>query len=472
MKKIIILVLAISMLLFTSCNKYEIPDSTKADSNSFPDYQYNQEKVQGHSGATKIAVADNGYYHIINNTLYFYNISSDINLPMCSKSKCEHNSKDCDAYVKGTDTRTGTFECNCMGEKVMYYNNHIYCVEVTKDRDYYLYQYDSSFNNKTKVARLASVKDDNTSVTGAQVCMISNGYLYFYITYIDSDYVKNDYVALFKPCRIELKENSSVETLGEFHFPGDYAFEAGNNNGFGIYLSNDNIYFYAGGTARFYGKYDNVRYYVAKYNPNDKQYSDLWSYKGDSKADVFANNIGYVNSSSSGDYVCMDDYGYFYIPMSSNGSSTDTNSIVKVNFEKKSCDVIYTTSLESLFSIKYDKDTLYFFESQSGTDAKALLTAVDLNGAVKAQYELQFDEHILSINQGSIDISGSDIAIYGMDDRYILIATDAGKFKGLSSNITANVVENISVTAVGVINKQDYLSGNNVSKKQIYEYTR
>ena len=43
----------------------------------------------------------------------------------------------------------------------MYYNNHLYCIEVTKDRDYYLCQYDATFGNKERITKLASVKDED-----------------------------------------------------------------------------------------------------------------------------------------------------------------------------------------------------------------------------------------------------------------------------------------------------------------------
>ena len=69
-----------------------------------------------------------------------------------------------DAYVSTINTENGTFECNCMGEKIMYYNGSIYCIEVTKDRDYYLYQYDSTFSNRKQVTRLASIKDEQLMV--------------------------------------------------------------------------------------------------------------------------------------------------------------------------------------------------------------------------------------------------------------------------------------------------------------------
>ena len=60
---------------------------------------------------------------------------------------------------------------------------------------------------------------------------------------MDADYAKNGYIAPFYICRIRLESNSSREVLGEFQFPGDYAMRAGQNNGFGVYLSDNNIYF-------------------------------------------------------------------------------------------------------------------------------------------------------------------------------------------------------------------------------------
>ena len=62
--------------------------------------------------------------------------------------------------------------------------------------------------------------------------------------------------------------------------------KAGQNNGFGVYLSDNNIYFYAGGTARMYFSDNNVQYRVSKYDVSKGQYTGKWTNKGDDREDV------------------------------------------------------------------------------------------------------------------------------------------------------------------------------------------
>ena len=85
-------------LLMTACSKYKVKDEQVGQKALFPDYEYNQELAQQIYGQSKMAIAPNGYYYIIDNILYFYNIDSDINMPLCSKVNCRHNDNTCDAY--------------------------------------------------------------------------------------------------------------------------------------------------------------------------------------------------------------------------------------------------------------------------------------------------------------------------------------------------------------------------------------
>lgn len=316
MKKQILLAIVFAMMLMTSCSRYQVIDNQK-NNEQFPDYVYNQETAQGMYGHSKMAIAENGYYYIINNILYFYNISSGTNMPLCSKINCFHSDDTCDAYVRGVDAENGIFKCNCMDEKIMFYNGKLYCIEITKDRDYYLYQYDATFNNRKMITKLASVKDEQLFVSDAQACMISEGYLYYYVSFLDSEYVENGYMAQFYICRIKLDGSSSREELGKFDFPGDYAMKAGQSNGLAIYLSDGNIYFYAGGMARMYSAKNMVQYRISKYNPQNNEYTNLWTYTGDNLFEIFGENTGYVNAVSGGDYVKMDSKGNFYIMTSS-----------------------------------------------------------------------------------------------------------------------------------------------------------
>ena len=61
---------------------------------------------------------------------------------------------------------------------------------------------------------------------------------------------------------------------------------------------------------------------------------------------------------SQGGYVRTDSEGNFYIMTSS--KAKDNNYIIKVNFDKNTCEVIYTTQMEKLDYLQSDGEYLYF----------------------------------------------------------------------------------------------------------------
>ena len=472
----IIFCTVILMLTLTSCNKYKQQVGEFESGNIFADYQYNQEEVQSKYGTSEMAIAENGYYYIIDNILFFYNVNSDVNMPVCSKVNCKHSDENCDAYVSSVKSETGSFACNCLGNKIFFYNNHLYCIEVTKDRDYDLYQYDASFGNKKKILRLASVKEDKLFVSDAKVCMISEGYLYYYTSYLDPEYANNDYITKFQCNRIKLEENAAREELGEFDFPGDYAAKAGDSNGLAIYLSDNNIYFYAGGTARMYSKDNRVQYRVAKYNPAEKQFDIIWTHTGNDSSDVLGKDTGNVNYMSGGNFVKMDSDGNFYIL---NATEENVDRIIKVNFEDNISEVLYTTQQDRIYSLQSDGENLYFFESSSGRNTKSYFISTDFAGTIKSKYEMLYDDIYLSKmeehykmypDDNAVKPDASHIIVYGIDDRYILMGCEepANVFKGLKSSETSDKLDKIS--GVGVLNTKDYLDGSDVTIKQIYQY--
>ena len=138
---------------------------------------------------------------------------------------------------------------------------------------------------------------------------------------------------------------------------------------------------------------NNVQYRVSKYDLSTGQYTELWTYTGDDRVDVFGENTGKVDSMSDGSYVRMDSNGNFYIMTSSTGNDNDT--LIKVNFDKNTSEVIYTTDMEKLYSLQSDGEYLYFFESTQSRETKSYFTAIDMNGTLKAQYEMEYDEEFL-----------------------------------------------------------------------------
>ena len=101
MKKVVLSAIFFMMAMLAACTQYQINEEQSDNNNPFPDYVYNQEKEQGVYGQSDMAIAENGYYYVIDNVLYFYNINSDVNMPLCSKVNCNHDGETCDAYVSG-----------------------------------------------------------------------------------------------------------------------------------------------------------------------------------------------------------------------------------------------------------------------------------------------------------------------------------------------------------------------------------
>ncbi len=483
-KRIYLIVISIILLTFAGCNSYQVDNDNiiESESNPFPDYKYNQEAAQSPYGQSSMAISETGYYYIIDDILYFYNINSDINMPLCSKSNCKHKDKECDAYVNSINAYTADFSCNCMEGKLFYYNNHLYCIEITSDRDYYLYQYNDVFGDKKCMAHLASVKNKQNAVTDAGACLISNGYLYFYTTTMDEQYAQKGCIADYQCNRIKLEENAVIEELGEFEFPGDYAMKAGESNGLAIYCSNENIYFYAGGTVRWYSQENRVRYWVAKFDVKSNRFDMIWTYTGDETKDILGKDTGNVNVLSGGEYVQMDAHGNFYILTASEKDvNIDVSMIVKVNFENSTSNVIYKTPKEQIYSLRSDGEMLYFFETTSGRDTTSWLTAIHMDGTIQSSLELQYDEEYLSYMEDyykhfpDADVvkpGASDLIICGIDERFILLKCPEGcnVFKGLTSSNIYKISESMDkITGAGVIDKSKYLKNEETSIKQIYQ---
>ncbi len=482
-KKICLIFISIILLTFVGCNQYQVDNDTIIENinNPFPDYKYNQETAQSPYGQSSMAISEMGYYYIIDDILYFYNINSDVNMPLCSKGNCKHKDKDCDAYVNSINAQTANFSCNCMEKKLFYYNNHLYCIEITADRDYYLYQYNTMFSDKKCIARLASVKEEQSMVTNARACLISNGYFYFYTSTMDEQYAQKGFIADFQCNRIRLEENAVIEQLGEFEFPGDYAMKAGDSNGLAIFCSDENIYFYAGGTDRFYSKENMVQYRVAKFDVKSNRFDMIWTYTGDEKNDVLGKDTG-IASRSGGESVKMDSHGNFYMFTSSEKAKDfDVDMIIKVNFENDTSSVIYKTQKEQMYALQSDGEKLYFFETTSSTDSKSWLIAIHMDGTVQSSFEFQYDEEYLSHmeriykevpDSNAERPNASNIIICGIDDRFILLKCPeiSNVFKGLtSSNIYKISGSMDKIAGVGVINKSEYLKNEETSIKQIYQ---
>ena len=107
--------------------------------NGFPDYVYDQQKVQFLNGVPSMAIAESGYYYTMKNRLYFYNIDSDQNTLLCSRVNCGHDSADCDAFVYTCYSPVeygGGASCNCFAKRILYYDGSLYMIERTEEGEF------------------------------------------------------------------------------------------------------------------------------------------------------------------------------------------------------------------------------------------------------------------------------------------------------------------------------------------------
>lgn len=479
----------IALLLSGCSNKYS--DATlgsKAEENGnekFENYVYDQERAQILSYNSQMAISDKGYYYIANNILNFYNVESTINSPMCSRVDCEHQGSKCDAYVYSSSA-TGEFACNCLDGRIHYYEDYLYLLERSEDSEFFLCRYNNSFNDREVITKLASFEEEQAMVMNANISVIQEGYLYYYVSMVDQEYAQKDYMATFLCKRVKLEKNASPETLGEFEFPGDYAMKVGDSNGLGILVAGDNVYFVAGGTARYYTTNNPTQYRVARYNSVSGAFEFIWSYVGNETEDILGEDTGAVTSFSGGDCMYIDEAGYIYLITSANGVR---KNIVRFCAFDLSAEVVYTTEHDELQDVYYNGEYFCFLETDAGK--ASYLTIMDRDGRIKVSRELEYVEEYLSIFEAYKERFPKDngvkpvadchnMVICGMDERYILLASYqyADVFKGMTSaDITMahgadqdTFFEENLIMGIGMFSWEELINGDQTDIKQIYMY--
>lgn len=483
------LIITIALLLSGCSNDYyEVPVESKTEetvNNQFESYIYDQERAQILSYNSHMAISDKGYYYISNNILHFYNVESTINSPMCSRVDCEHKDTECDAYVYSSSA-SGELSCNCLDGRVLYYEEHLYLIERNTDSEFYLCRYNSNFNDKEVITRLASFEDEQSMVINANTGVIQEGYLYYYVSIVDKEYAQKDYMATFLCKRVKLEKDAIPETLGEFEFPGDYAMKVGDSNGLGILVAGDNVYFVAGGTARYYTTNNPVQYRVTRYNSVSGAFECIWSYEGNETKDILGEDTGTVTQFSGGNRMYIDEAGRLYLVTSSDGAR---KNIIGFGSYDISAEIIYTTEHDELQDIYFNGEYFCFIETDIGK--ASYITVIDREGNIKVSRELEYAEEYLAIYKSYKEQFPEDnvimpvadyhnMVICGMDERNILLECYqyADVFKGMTSTdiTTAHVAEKDSffegnlIMGIGMLNWEELISGERTDIKQIYMY--
>ncbi len=427
----------------------------------FDNYVYDNEAVIS-LGIEKMAIAEKGYYYIVNGLLYFYDIESGLGLPLCSRVDCKHKDNQCDAYANPSGS--SDISCLCDGGEVFYYEKKLYMVERDTENNYYLSQYNSNYNEKKYIAKLSSLSEDGTIVSSNGAYTICNGHFYYYAYEYDYDKVETDYMFDFNCMRVKLEVGATPEKLGEFVFAGDYGTAAGGGNSTTVLVSGDNIYYFAGGCSRMWKKDNPMQCRISKYNTKTGEFTEVLSYTGEVSNDAWSKDVGKIGFID--DSICMDGKDTVYALIRKGGFKD--NSVYSFNIQQDIQKNVYTTPYDEVKNLVFDGNYLYFIEVDYDGGA-TYLTAIDTEGNLINRFLFEFsDEYKKEISDRNIlkgeQVTG-EISLYGVDGRYIMFGATDNVYKNLSQDSYDYVYP--KTYGVGILNKELFISNKEVSIKQI-----
>lgn len=189
MKKWWVLLLCISMVfgVFGCSSQNEIGGQSN---------QYNSNAWE--KGMANICRNENGYYAFCGELLY--TIEDQKAYPLCNKADCEHDSVECNAYLKKVQPQT-----------IWYDGKSIYAVGMVKVGTYSIYRINKDGSGNEKVCDLFQT----TGMASFSIdCYFNDGYAYYVLTLRSAnDVAKGNYSE--KLYRIKLEANAEPELLYE-----------------------------------------------------------------------------------------------------------------------------------------------------------------------------------------------------------------------------------------------------------------
>lgn len=429
-KKMLITGLAF-MLLFSGCTTVGDIDKTDdaTDSEVASRYEYRKEYVLSQS--TDMAFGESGYYYLFNDILMFYDVNADVNMPVCSKTDCKHDSSSCDAYAaNSTDYDmldwTGV-NVNCLGDMVWWESGHIYMIKRDEAGDY-LMQYDSNYTNEVKLLALGEngIRVGMPATNAAGTALMYDGYMYYYSIKPVVITERDDYKMKVYVNRIKVEKGAEAELLGSFEFGADYFAPYAE-----IHAGKNNIYFVAGSKYRRKSKNDPVQYRIGCYDCSKGEFSMLLNVNSDTEEDVLGEgtgNVGYIGIGAT----CVDDEDNLYI-------STADATVVKFTATGHA-EVIYSPEgAKSIGSLTWDGTDVYMFIGYGETGK---IVRIDKQGNERGEYALTANlKYSIEYNMR--------LYILGIDDDYIIVETPDYNIYGLeNSDIFGS-----GMKAVGLISK-------------------
>lgn len=449
---IIIFTMCCCLGLIMGCHTSTGINEFSSGTGSADNYNGNKAIVHG------LEVNEKGYYFLANEILYFYDISSDISMPMCSRTECTHRDESCDAYARD-NYLDDDFSWYCDGKELMLYNDSLYMIEHSKENAYYIVQYDTSYNNKNVIVQLSDFQNKSQILCANGSYAIYNNYIYYCIYDYSEAAVKSDYIYKFHCMRVKLEKDAVPEELGEFSYPGDYVVSAGNSAGINIMCHNDDIYYFASEYSRMWVHENEQQCAVMKYNTKTAEFENLYS-----STSGWDSGIGQIDGSD--DMTCIDKNGIIY-------AISDETNIVAINIESGEKKTIYSFSNselgDSICDLTYDGNYLYFIATHASTLTRATyIKAIDTTGKEIASHEFEVDDKHRDKN-GNAEMAG-DLQLLGLDNRNIVIQSNHIAYVGLSTDRNLSRDEQYKDFGVGLIPLSDFLEGKDITIKQIYKY--
>lgn len=437
----------------------------------FPGFTYDDNEGQYYMSDNS-AAAENGYYFITqnasengtNNFIYYYDMTSQTSVPLCSKLNCQHNDTSCDAYIS---------DVKCLGEMIWYYGGRIYMIERSSEKDI-LISYDSEGRNRKEVCTLSegkSVVGFKTSGSGA--ACVSGGYLYFVL--YDSNISENN----MKLKRFDLKKSGKAEELGSFTMSSSAV--AGAQNCFKFYPIRDKIYLFVG--AYTHGSSKNT-YRVLQYDCTDNRFLTLIDLNKEALSGVCRGEI--INWCK--DNVIDSEGNIYYLSWIQGEKITELGAyngiciLNQYNLSTKKNKELYVlegsdsrlVSSDVLSISGYDGNYVYLYEGVKVTKKKTetpledsnQIIVMDSNGGIIDSIHFNINEEMRGYYALNIDIK-----LWGGDRRYLMIATTRPNVMGMEFSDSlmkskdkwnsGSVAKQVTITpqAVAVIDKNQIGTG-------------
>lgn len=191
MKKIIICILSLFLVInFLGCENKK----TEINENDRASYSTNVWE----RGISKICKSNSGYYAFSGD--FIYTVENQKMYPLCNKADCEHNTIDCNAYLKKAQQQT-----------IWYDGEGIYVIGMGKNGTYSLYKISTDGSGSEKLSDIFQT----TGMKSFSIASYFNGnYMYYKLTLRDAaDIAAGSYSD--KLYRIELKSKAQPELVYE-----------------------------------------------------------------------------------------------------------------------------------------------------------------------------------------------------------------------------------------------------------------